>query len=85
MRFVPLKTVEQQDIQALHWARERLVRGRTALITQIRAIMGERGIVMPQGARRVGPGLQEAFAGHTNELTGLSRGLSATLAKSWPG
>ena len=85
MRFVPVKTVEQQDVQALHRARERLVRWRTALINQIRGIMGERGIVVAQGARRVGPGLQDAIADHTNELTGLSRGLLATLADELAG
>jgi transposase len=37
---VPVKTVEQQDVRALHRARERLVRWRTALINQIRGIMG---------------------------------------------
>lgn len=85
MRFVPVKTVEQQDVQALHRARERLVRWRTALINQIRGIMGERGIIVAQGARRVGPGLQDAIADHTNELTGLSRGLLATLADELAG
>jgi transposase len=64
---------------------ERLVRWRTALINQIRGIMGERGIVFAQGARRVGPGLQDAIADHTNELTGLSRGLLATLADELAG
>jgi transposase len=69
----------------LRRARERLVRWRTALITQIRGIMGERGIIVAQGARRVGPGLQDAIADHTNELTGLSRGLLATLADELAG
>jgi transposase len=36
MRFVPKKTLEQQDVQALHRARKRLVNHRTALISQIR-------------------------------------------------
>jgi transposase len=40
MRFVPVKTVEQRDVQALHRARERLVRWRTALINQIHGIHG---------------------------------------------
>jgi transposase len=79
MRFVPVKTVEQQDVQALHRARGRLLRWRTALINQIRGILAERGIVVAQGARRVGPCLQEAIADQTNELTGLSRGLLAML------
>src|ERR1700748_1885297 len=49
MRFVDLKSQEQLDMQTLHRARDRLVGERTALINQIRAILLERGIVVPQG------------------------------------
>jgi transposase len=52
MRFVPIKSPEQQDIQALHRAREHLVRGRTALINQTRGLLTEYGIVLPKGAWR---------------------------------
>jgi transposase len=48
MRFVPLKEEAQLDVQALHRARERLVGERTALINQMRALLLERGIVLPQ-------------------------------------
>jgi len=48
MRFVELKSQEQLDMQTLHQARDRLVGERTALINQIRAILLERGIVVPQ-------------------------------------
>jgi transposase len=37
MRFVPKKTIEQQDIQTLHRARQRLANHRTAVVSQIRA------------------------------------------------
>lgn len=46
MRFVPVKTVEQQDIQALHRIRQGLVRQRTALVNQIRGLLSEYGIVI---------------------------------------
>jgi transposase len=49
MRFVDLKSQEQLDMQTLHRARDRLVGERTALINQLRAILLERGIVVPQG------------------------------------
>ena len=49
MRFVELKSEEQLDMQTLHRARDRLVGERTALINQLRAILLERGIVVPQG------------------------------------
>src|SRR3984893_11830289 len=53
MRFVELKSQEQLDMQTLHRSRERLVAERTALINQLRAILLERGIVIPQGKRRL--------------------------------
>ena len=52
MHFVPIKTVAQQDIQALHRVRERLVGARTALINEMRGLLAEYGIVLPVGSRR---------------------------------
>lgn len=49
MRFVSLKTVEQQDIQALHRLRAQQVKMRTALSNQLRALLAEYGIVLPKG------------------------------------
>lgn len=49
MRFVPIKTKDQLDLQALHRVRDRLVRHRTALISQIRAFLLERGITFRTG------------------------------------
>jgi transposase len=48
MRFVPIKRVEQQDLQALHRIRERLIKARTALVNEIRGLLSEYGIVLPQ-------------------------------------
>jgi transposase len=47
--FVPVKSVAQSDVQALHRARERLVSERTALINHLRALLLEHGITAPQG------------------------------------
>jgi hypothetical protein len=44
MRFVPIKTEDQLDLQALHRVRDRLVARRTSVINQIRAFLLERGI-----------------------------------------
>lgn len=41
MRFVPIKSVDQQDMQALHRIRERQIKGRTALVNQIRGLLAE--------------------------------------------
>jgi len=49
MRFVSLKSEAQLDLQVLHRVRERLVLARTALTNQMRAILLERGIIMPKG------------------------------------
>ena len=46
MRFVPLKTVESQDIQAIHRLRSRRIKERTALVNQVRGLLAERGIVI---------------------------------------
>jgi transposase len=52
MRFVPVKSMEQQDLQSLHRARDRLICQRTALINHTRGLLAEYGIVLPQGAWR---------------------------------
>ena len=50
MRFVPVKSVEPQDLQALHRVRERLMKARTALIKEPRGLLHEYGIIVPPGA-----------------------------------
>jgi len=49
MRFVPIKTEDQLDLQALHRQRDRLIERRTALINQLRAFLLERGITIRTG------------------------------------
>jgi transposase len=53
MRFVPVKTRAQQDLQALHRIRERLIVQRTSLINQTRGLMAEYGIALPKGPARL--------------------------------
>ena len=53
MRFVELKSAEQLDLQSLHRVRDRLVGERTALMNQLRAVLMERGITVPQGRRKL--------------------------------
>jgi transposase len=53
MRFVPVKSVEQQGVLVLHRSRELLVRQRTMLVNGLRAHMAELGIIVPQGIQRV--------------------------------
>jgi transposase len=54
MRFVAVKTAEQQAAVLLHRGRERLVRQRTGLVNALRAHLAEFGIIAPQGLRNVG-------------------------------
>jgi len=55
MRFVPAKSIEQQDIQSLHRIRSRLIANRTAQANQIRGLLLEYGITIPQGITLVFP------------------------------
>ena len=54
MRFVPVKTADQQATQLLHRGREQLVRQRTMLVNALRAHLAEFGVVAAQGLRKVG-------------------------------
>jgi len=52
-RFVPTKSIEQQDIQSLDRIRERLVKQRTAIINQLRGLLSEYGVVLPTGTIKI--------------------------------
>ena len=67
-RFVPAKTNEQLDLQALHRVRSRLVSERTAVINQIRGFLLERGIIVRQGLRF----LRQLAARHSGQANGCS-------------
>jgi transposase len=73
MRFVAVKTVEQQDMLTLHRVREGLMKERVALINRIRGLLSEYGIVIAKTAsnlRRELPGILEDAG---NELTVMAR------------
>jgi transposase len=53
MRFVAMKTVEQQDIQATHRIRSGLIEQRNAKANQIRGLVSEYGLVAPKELRSV--------------------------------
>ena len=71
--FVPKKTVEQQDIQTLHRARQRMVNHRTAVVSQIRGLLLDRGFAMAKSITRARRLVPEILADTTNELTALAR------------
>jgi transposase len=69
MRFVPTKSVDQLDLQALHRVRSRLVSQRTAIVNQIRAFLLERGIAVRQGLRFLRHALPDILANRADVLT----------------
>ena len=79
MRYVPIKTVEQQDIQNLHRQRERIKKSRTALSNQVRGLLAEYGIVINKGIAAVRKRLPEILEDAENSLTMRSRELFADL------
>ena len=62
MRFVPIKSEAQHEVQALHRVREQLLKSRTALVNQVRGLLAEHGIVAPQGIVRARRLLLELLA-----------------------
>ena len=77
MRFVTIKTVEQQDIQALHRLREARLGERTKLSNQIRDFLAEYGIVLPQGVNVVRKRIPEILKDAENGLSDFFRRLLA--------
>jgi transposase len=79
MRFVPIKTDEQLDMQSLHRVRERWVMRRTAVVNQIRALLLERGITLRQGRQHLSKALPKIMGDATWQLSGTLRLLLAQL------
>jgi transposase len=79
MRFVPIKTDDQLDMQSLHRVRERWVMRRTAIVNQIRGLLLERGITLRKGRRYVNAALPGILEDATAKLSGALRILLAQL------
>jgi transposase len=79
MRFVPIKSTEQQDIQSLHRARSLAMSQRTAQINQVRGLLLEYGLVLPQGAHVVRKALPGLLEDAENALSFAMRELLADL------
>ncbi len=77
MRFVPIKGVEQQDIQNFHRQRELIKKGRTALVNQTRGLLAEYGIVINKGVAALRRDLPLILEDAENGLSVLSRELFA--------
>src|ERR1700684_4415584 len=79
MRFVPIKTEDQRDLQSLHRVRERVVSGRTAVINQMRGLLLERGITIRKGRRHIEESLPGILEDADNKLSGALRVLLTQL------
>lgn len=73
MRFVPIKNIEQQAVLALHRARQAFVKARTAQGNQIRGLLAEFGLVVPQGLSSITARVPELIEDAENELPGAFR------------
>lgn len=83
MRFVNLKSEDQLDMQSLHRARDRLVGERTALINQMRALLLERGLIVPQGRRKLELYLETLLAAEQVSLSPRTRRLIEDQRAEW--
>ncbi len=83
MRFVPIKSETQLDLQTIHRIRQRLVSRRTALINQLRAILLERGITVPQRRRVLEGRLPGILADEQNGLSSRVRHLIEDMRTEW--
>ena len=73
MRFVPVKSVEQQSVVMLHRTRDLLVRQRTMLVNALRGHLGEFGVIGPKGISRLPDLLTLASSTPVCELPDLAR------------
>lgn len=82
MRFVTVKSVDQQDMQAAHRVRQLLVHQRTALINQVRGLLGERGVTIAQSPGAFKRAMPEILAQCDGELTSFGRALMTDLLQA---
>ncbi|WP_345866605.1 IS110 family transposase [Shewanella algae] len=75
MRFVPAKSIEQQDVQMLHRVRERLTQQTTALVNQVRGMLAEYGIVLAKGKTAFRSQLPDILEDGENALTAKGRAI----------
>ena len=83
MRFVPIKTDDQLDLQAIHRVRDRLISRRTAVINQLRAFLLECGMVFAKSPAKLRKEIPEVLENAEENLTPRMRNLLALLWGEW--
>ena len=81
MRFVPVKSAAQQDVQALHRIRFQLIKWRTALANEIRGLLAEYGIVIARGIGPLRRQLPLILEDGEDRLSGLFREMLGEMAE----
>ena len=79
MRFVPPKSSEQLEIQAVHRIRQRLVSSRTRLVNQIRGLLAEHGVVIGRDISRLRRALSQIVEGSDRNLGDLMQELASDI------
>ncbi|GAB4259330.1 MAG: hypothetical protein Kow0013_01890 [Pararhodobacter sp.] len=79
MRFVQIRSEAQVDLKALHRIRDRLIRNRTGLMNQARALCIEYGLAMRTGAGGFHADIRRPLADEENDLSDAMRGLLTDL------
>ena len=82
MRFVPQKSVEQQDMQCLHRVRSRLIGYRTQLSNQIRDLLQEYGIVIPAHLNQVRKTLPQLIEETEQRLSTAAKSIFRSFMRS---
>ena len=85
MRFVAIKSEEQQSVLMVHRARTLVVANRTAQVNQIRGLLGEFGLVVPKGVARLRRELPGILEDAENGLPVLARQVLAGLLEQFHG
>lgn len=73
MRFVPVKSIEQQSMLSVHRLREGIKEDRNACVNRIRGLLLEFGVAIPAGTRALKAQLDDVLEDATNEMNGLAR------------
>jgi transposase len=83
MRFVPIKSCEQQGVMSLHRVREGLKEERTACINRIRGVLAEFGLVFAQSPKALRAELADVIEDASNELSAMARRVLQRAFEHW--
>jgi transposase len=83
MRFVPIKSCEQQGVMSLHRVREGFKQERTGCINQIRGVLGEFGLVFGKSAKVLRSVIVDVIEDASNELSGVARLVVQRALERW--